>query len=226
MNLKVAISVKPLNFYDSILQDPDKFTKLKNLWHLIGESDKRLASTMSARLLLSDLLEKNGFIISLEDLALRPENAYQLPKINTQVKPAPGHRPHLSISHSKSAIAACISLEKNLYVGIDIEDENRLIPEGTEKYFIHENDFQSGVINNEDKLKIWTSKEAAFKAIYVLSKQVESKVQQPLSLNQFQLPGDGTFIYGEKIWGTLNIFNECSQIIVVAKVILQNNDMN
>ena len=78
----------------------------------------------------------------------------------------------VSISHAGTTGGACISpREKHLSIGMDIEDQNRNIPQKTKKFFMNEYDDQE---YDENLLDLWVKKEAAFKAISPLKKEIKT----------------------------------------------------
>jgi hypothetical protein len=147
-------------------------------------NDQWLSSRGALLLALTDL----GIAVkSLEELDIKNhDRLIHFPEVTT------------SLSHHQKYGAAAVSNESDVIsIGIDIEDENRTLKEGTRKYFVHEKDHHRG-----DDLACWTAKEAAFKAVF--PHWIHSK---PLVLTDLWI-GEKTFGHGEHVLGELSWF-EC-----------------
>ena len=81
--------------------------------------------------------------------------------------------PHIttSISHGQSAGAViCVNKKLTPGLGIDIEEESRVITPRASKFFINSSDEE---IENRDLVFFWAKKEAAFKATAPIKKEVK-----------------------------------------------------
>lgn len=107
---------------------------------------------------------------------------------------------NVSLSHHKKMGAAIISNDpKIISIGIDIEDKNREVKEGTTKYFHHpKDDFERPFI------KKWVAKEAIFKAIFPVWKN-----KKTLVLTDFWIVKN-SFGIDEKILGEIEWFREAN----------------
>ena len=104
----------------------------------------------------------------------------------------------VSLSHHKKMGAAITSNDpKVLSIGIDIEDQNREVKEGTTKYFHHpKDDFETPY------LKKWVAKEAIFKAVFPLWNN-----ERPLVLTDFWI-SKNTFGTSDQELGKIEWFLE------------------
>ncbi len=106
----------------------------------------------NSRMALKHLLEKEGHQIVDLSVDLTLLDFQNLPKFPEYLT---------SLSHTKGAGAAVLAHKKDYQsLGIDIEWSNRILKEGTQKFFRHPKD---SIYEND--LELWTMKEAAFKSL-------------------------------------------------------------
>lgn len=126
------------------------------------------------------------------------------------------NRPELlvSISHTKGmAIAAACEDVMVKSIGIDIENTNRIIKDGYEKFFVNPHDSYT------DLLTLWCEKEAVFKAvspfIHIINKDITTFVLKDIWIKKhhFGIIGSDTKL------GTLEYFQEAQYKIVTAKLL-------
>ena len=104
----------------------------------------------------------------------------------------------VSLSHTKKVACAAKASAKDFSgIGIDIEKRSRPIKPGIEKFFINDHD------DVDDKLLLWSTKEAIFKAIspfYTKDKTLVLKditIHKDLSFTCFEFHGQSNFDYFE-----------------------------
>lgn len=106
----------------------------------------------NSRLALKQLLINQGHVVNDLKADLVLIDFQNLPKY-------PGYL--TSVSHTKGAGASVLAPKKDhLALGVDIEWRERILKEGTQKFFRHPEDSYY-----ENDLELWTMKEAAFKAL-------------------------------------------------------------
>lgn len=93
--------------------------------------------------------------------------------------------PHIttSISHGQRAGAViCVNKELAPGIGIDIEEESRVITPRASKFFINSSDEKC---DDKDLIYLWAKKEAAFKATSPLNQEVKLLKDIWIRNNQF-----------------------------------------
>jgi len=134
------------------------------------------------------------FIFAKELKDTRSHTQNQLLKLLSTTKEAAGplvkydyfeNIPHLttSISHGQRAGAViCVNKELVPGIGIDIEEESRVIAPRASKFFINSSDEQC---DDKDLIFLWAKKEAAFKATSPLNQEVKLLKDIWIRNNQF-----------------------------------------
>ncbi len=102
----------------------------------------------------------------------------------------------VSLSHTKKVACAAKASAKDFSgIGIDIENRSRAIKPGIEKFFINDHD------EVDDKLLLWSTKEAIFKAISPFYKSEKTLVLKDITIHKdlsyscFEFHGQSNFDY-------------------------------
>jgi 4'-phosphopantetheinyl transferase EntD len=144
----------------------------------------RLSSFYWVRQCLLEILAQEGYEVTFSDLASMTYHRHPLAKEIL-----------FSLSHTQdSAMAIALKTTEVKAIGLDIEHPDRIIKQAGLKFFSHPEDHQF-----EDNLKLWSIKEAAFKALSALVSiqnlaQISVHQDGRFFAPQYKLQGNWSFI--------------------------------